>query len=156
MATTGDKSIFATELDANDSTNQEGELGVLRRSTDGITYRYVQIGTGGCTTGQALHEVTAGTDTILKIVPAQAAEVPVAAFAQSTITANYYGWVIWQGPVANAICADASMAAGARLRNAQVGLVAGRVSGTGANQQTSFARTAAGSTGATFKCVIRN
>jgi len=153
MATTGLKNIYATELDANTSTNEEQDLGCFRHGVDGTIYRLVIIGSGGCTTGQALVESTAGTDTTLVIAPLDTVK-PIAAFAQSTITANYYGWVIWEGLVDDAI-ADEGIAANAPIRGPGAGGTAGRVRGGAGATSLVASRTSAAAAASTFTVRIR-
>ena len=112
MAITGIKNIYVTSLDANDSSNEEGELGIFRFGIDGTIYRYINANEA-IASGDAL-VVVGVDDTVLEVADASDTR-PIEAIGQSTISSGYYGWVIYEGVKAD-VSIDGVVTRGQRIK----------------------------------------
>jgi hypothetical protein len=148
----GNKAIFSTTsaLDSNSDTDLE-EVGTLREH-HGIIYRWVLAGATGWSAKMGLVESTNGTDTTLIPAPVGTTK-PIVAISQSTVTAAYYGWVIWQGKAS--VYADESVAANMPIVGAGPGGTAGYVRGTFGEISKVYSRTGAGASGTAITVSIR-
>lgn len=105
------KSVFKTQLTANDATAQE-ELGAIRQES-GKFYKYVQAVDLALANGDAVEIGSTAVD--YKVTQDRAGgssigRVP-AGVAIGTITANYYGWIQIKG-VHTSVKSDGSVSKG--------------------------------------------
>lgn len=107
------KHVFATELDANDSTVKE-EVGILRIEPDGKIYRYILVEDADLAVGDVLEFSDTSGYEVTKAAGSSSVGNKVAGVAINVITDAYYGWIQVSGRHSAVRC-DGGVAAGHML-----------------------------------------